>query len=145
MNSDLLCFIPDDDGYSEEVYFAAVARIHPEVRFTYRPTRVMERVDTQEQIRTKTVKQAEFIQAHAVACKILKWSIKGRNGEVASISADFILSLKSPLYRRICSVVFYGTEAGDIDPGKPSDEELLKSERDAVLLGLEKAVFDRGN
>lgn len=143
----LLCFVPDDDGYSENAYIEGVPRIHPPVRIRFRPTRSLDRVSVTESIRGKSAETAEQAIIKEVADRIVDWSIVGADGEKVDPTADFILRLKAPLYRRLVSIVFYGTDGGDVDPHETATEAAEKRRRAAVLAdeGIDGLGQDRKN
>lgn len=117
-----LCYIPDDDGYTESAYISKIPNLHPAVRIHFRPARTMERLIVSDQIRSKASTEAERIVSQEVADRIVSWDIKLKNGEVAPVTAKFIHSLKAPLYRRLCAIVYFNTEGGDPDPTLSSED-----------------------
>lgn len=122
-------FVSDDDGYTEECYFEARERMHPAVRFDFRPIRVLDRVQIVEELRELNrkgrSKDAERYIAGEVATRIVRWEFLGNDGEpmdsVPAPTKDSVLKLKPQLFVRFADVLIYGSESGDDDPGAPEE------------------------
>lgn len=147
MSNELLCYIPDDDGYTDDAYVKAMPLMHPEVRIKYRPMRVMERITVQNGLQSQPAKDSELAVAHQIADHIVDWSINVKGGDKAPITAKFILGLKSPLYRRLANIVYFNSEAGDPDPGAEPEQRRtsLREIARAAESGITTAEQDRGN
>lgn len=142
-----LCYIPDDDGYTESAYISRMPNLHPAVRLHYRPARTMERLIVSDQIRSKATTEAERIIAQEVADRIVSWDIKLKDGSTAPINAKFIHLLKAPLFRRLCAIVYFNTEGGDPDPVETSEERQakLRHAAQAASSGVSEMDAHRGN
>ena len=100
-------FISDDDGYSEEAYIDAIERMHPAVRFKYRPIRVLDRVQIVGELRDLNAKgkaqNAESLIAQEIANRIFSWDFLDSNGSVI----DGVQSLpRSPFFASSLSFLF---------------------------------------
>lgn len=145
--SDELCYIPDDDGYTDKAYIGRIPNLHPAVRITFRPVRPDVRFFINDQLKGKSTVEGEKMIAQQVADNIVDWNIKQANGEKAPINAKFVFSLKAPLFRRLSSIVYFGIDGGDPDPESSSDErqEKLKAQVKAISDGTTTLDNQRGN
>ena len=106
------------DGYTrDDGYIARVPRLHPALRFSYRPALVSDRSDIFRAIRNaETAREGEQIAARATAARVLSWNVTTPKGEEVEPNADEILRLSPELNSRLFQIVM-GTEASDEIPG----------------------------
>lgn len=104
----------DNDGYTLSAYIKGVPRLHPDVRFRYRPTEHLERVRTEKEIANcgNDTEAKEMLLAEVIAKKIVSWDVKGAQPNVATI-----LRIRSKVFiDRLANIVYFGIEGGDTDP-----------------------------
>jgi hypothetical protein len=117
-----------DDGYTEKGFIAQRDRLHPALRFEFRPCLAEERalfirqnvnLGDKEQIarNTKLLKE-----------KLLSWDLKQRSGDTAPIQHDALRRVKPALLERLLGIVL-GLDAPDEDPTK-SPEEITQDAAD---------------
>ena len=133
-------FISDDDGYSEEAYIDAIERMHPAVRFKYRPIRVLDRVQIVGELRDLNAKgkaqNAESLIAQEIANRIFSWDFLDSNGSVIDGAPEptkkSVLRIKPQLFVRLADIVIYGNDAGDLDPALDPDLPSRESPEDSA-------------
>jgi hypothetical protein len=110
----------EDDGYTEDGYIAEVPRLHPALRFRFRPMLSTERAqamrDMGKAINSPNAKQSEIISAKLMAERILEWDLKDGSGNIVPVTADMILRVKPQLSNRLYAIVVLGTAPSDEDP-----------------------------
>ena len=101
----------------EERYIKAVERMHPEVRFKFRPILAEDRAEFIHRTgKEKDPKRAERIAGKALADHLVSWSL----GD--DVSPGRIMKLKPSLLARLVSIVLYARDPGDDDPTDTDDE-----------------------
>lgn len=127
------------DGYTESAYLKAIPQVHAEVRFSYRPAPILERVEIIENSSkiSNDVSREEYL-AQEVAKRITRWSLTGEDDRGRPIdievSADNLLRLRHPrLFSRFASIVVYSSETGDVDPDIGNERNEIQ--RNAELAG----------
>lgn len=114
----------DDDGYTETKYLKPVANLYPGVRVKFRPMPTTDQAVAigrlQDVARKLGAKKAEEAMAEQIAKRICSFEIVSDSGDVVKtfepMTASQLIKAKPPLFARLSSVVFYGTDGGDIDP-----------------------------
>jgi len=114
----------DDDGYTETKFLKAVANLYPAVRIKFRPIPTTDQAvaieKLQEIARKHGAKKAEEAMAEQIAKRIVVFEIVSDSGKVTQtfepMTAPQLLKAKPPLFARLSSMVFYGTDGGDNDP-----------------------------
>ena len=104
-----------EPAYTEPAYIAETPRLHPALRFTFRPmlqeewnALVSARAPASDRERERQVNKA-------IAERITAWDITTHTGEPWPITADNLRKLRPALYNRVLAIVT-GTGAGDEDP-----------------------------
>lgn len=114
----------EDDGYTETKFLKAVANLYPAVRIKFRPIPTTDQAVAIEKLqdvaRKLGAKKAEEAMAEQIAKRICLFEIVSDTGKVGPvfepITATQLLKAKPPLFARLSSIVFYGTDGGDVDP-----------------------------
>lgn len=153
--SELLDYIPDDDGYTLEAYLAAKPLMHNEVRFTYRPLELPERATMLNILDRGDEKVSAKAFSAVLASRISKWTITQKLADgtrIPMVIAEKEVSrLKPLLWRRLVNIVILGVEAGDQDPDKVEKDESaeIQVELDSILnktrVADERIEADRKN
>ena len=129
-----------EDGYTEERYIKAVERMHPEVRFKFRPILAEDRAAFIEDVATgskQDPKKGERLVGQALADHLVEWSL-----DLPPTPANIML-LKPSLMNRLSLVILYARDPGDTDPTKTMDKKL---EADATAsFSASKTDADLGN
>lgn len=118
----------EDDGYTETKFIKAVTNLYPSVRIKFRPIPTTDQAvaieKLQEIARKQGAKKAEQAMSEQIANRICVFEIVSDSGAVVNtfepITAEQLIKAKPPLFARLSSVVFYGTDGGDIDPFESS-------------------------
>ena len=133
-NRQLLNYFPDDDGYTLDAYIAPTARLTTAVRFSYRPTEIVDRALLWEVNTKHSEKEVSKKFAEVLATKIVKWDIEMMGPDKVlvpmPINVSSILRLKPALWIRILNIVIWGVDGGDVDPAIPADEMKAKIDRE---------------
>jgi len=126
------------DGYTEERYIKAVERMHPEVRFKFRPILAEDRAAFIEETGSEQdPKKGERLVGQALADHLVGWSL-----DLPPDPAN-IMKLKPSLMVRLSMIVLYARDPGDTDPTKTMDKKL---EADATAsFSASKPDADLGN
>ena len=104
-----------NDGYSESSFIAEVKRLHPALRFKFRPFLQEERHRLlKENAGLQPIKAAEN-SAKILAKKISEWDLKDSKGDPVAVSDNAIRRLKPALYDRVLGIVM-GLDPSDEDP-----------------------------
>ena len=107
------------DGYTETGYIAEVQRLHPALRFEFRPFLPEERSRLiTENERHPPIKAAQNTAekiADSKNGKIKSWDLKDDKGEPVPVSADAFRRIKPALHGRLLGIVM-GLDASDEDP-----------------------------
>lgn len=108
MSDPMSAFIPIEDGWTEAGYIAESPRMHPAVRFQFRPVLVSERSAIAREYDRRPHEVAK-VNAEHLARKLASWNLP------LPTTADNILRLRPRLFDRLLAVVF-GNESSDLDP-----------------------------
>ena len=139
----MLAYIPKDDGYTERGYIAAVAGLHPAVRFEFRPMVHAERAAANAGIMVDNLAKASAVQCAAISKALRSWDIEGLELRQTDM-------LRPALVEKLYGIVS-GMAASDPDP------EDIETSRDAAdiylatmdgngrIPGLIREERDRGN
>jgi len=118
-----------DDGYTENGYIAAVPGIYPALRFEFRPMLIKEYLEY-----AKVSMKLEFFEdrremAHALTKKLVRWDLKGRDGELVVFKPDNLLRLKLTLFDKLFKVV-----AGNVAPDNDPEQGDVSTDADDALV-----------
>ena len=128
-----------NDGYTEHGYIAEVPRLHPALRFAFRPMTLAERAlyikavgqfRKDDEIRTY---MAGEIKRHLPGQP--PWDLRNDKGELVPLTVDELLKLKPRLFDSLFMIVS-GEAAPDADPEAPRSA----SEKDQDALDLEESI-----
>ncbi|MBL8794797.1 MAG: hypothetical protein JNM56_12890 [Planctomycetia bacterium] len=125
--NDVLGLVPED-GYTESAFILGVERIHPDLRFEYRPITLIESVAYSRAVKDLDGKELHEHSAKWAAGRLLSWDLRGKDGKTVPIQADMLTRLKPRLFYRMQAVLL-GNEAPDIDP-RLSAAKLEQEEKD---------------
>jgi len=102
-------FIPD--GYTRDGFIAAT-EFHPDVRFTYRPSTVIQRTVVNGLIRIEHAKgtetglaKTEELAAELVASHVVTWDIVDPDGAEVEVTADNVLQNEPHLFNRMYLII----------------------------------------
>ena len=109
-----------EDGCTISGYVAEIARLHGEVRFTYRPLAQLERVTTQKKMSEVSAAQGEKIAAETMRRRLVDWDVTN-NGRDVPIETAEILRLQPMLYQKMYLIVF-GQIPSDVDPNESPED-----------------------
>lgn len=135
------------DGYTVPGYIAASPRLHPALRFTFRPVLSQNRAVIFRRIaNANDPRREESLAAQAIAAQLLDWDLRDHKGEAVAIEASQILRLQPRLMNRLFRIVM-GDEAGDEDPLLTDDarDQDAESELAAALAGCTPEEADAKN
>ena len=126
----LLGFI--HDGYTRQGYIAERPRLHPALRFSYRPMLTenryvilhqLDQIDADRKARAR-------LEAETVMAYLVSWNLFGRQDEAIDVTVPNLLRVEPNLFLKLRNIVL-GIEVGDEDPEWPEDQ---KSERHKASL-----------
>jgi hypothetical protein len=103
------------DGYTESGYIAAVPRLHPAVRFKYRPLTHEQKTIVIDQIQKKSPAQKSRVIAEQVVKNVSDWDVAGADGKPIEITLANVQRLRPALLDGLYNVVS-GWAASDPDP-----------------------------
>lgn len=103
------------DGYTERGYIAAVPRLHPALKLTFRPFLQEERHRLLTENQKLHPSKSSLNTANVLAKKIQTWDLADENGEPIKVVADAIRRLKPALFERLIGVVM-AIDPSDEDP-----------------------------
>ena len=117
----------EEDGYTEDGYIAEEPRLHPALRFRYRPMLSAERAQAMKEmdraIKSPNAKQSEIVSARLMASRIEEWDLQNSQGEVVPVTEEMLLKVKPHLSNRLYAIVVLGTSAPDEDPDSSSKKK----------------------
>ncbi len=133
------------DGYTMRGYVRGESRLHPSVRFTYRPLLTQDRAVVVRQISlARDPRQEERIAAQAIYGQLLDWDVVkvvDSSAQSVPLEVDELLRLQPRLFNRLLRIVL-GDEACDEDPLLCDDPSL--SDDNALLnIPLDANVGER--
>jgi hypothetical protein len=135
-----------DDGYTLSAYYQPNPRVHGPIRIKYRPTPILDRATLLEVRNTTNEKTFSLYLSKWMQTKIVGWSIKivNAHGELVPmpITAENILQLKPPLWKRLVDTVCWGFDGGDEDPEVPSPDRLPDAERELQAILAKQGQVD---
>jgi hypothetical protein len=117
----VLDYIPDD-GYTEQAFIKAIAGIHGDFRFTYRPMLPDERADLFASAGTLTPDKHEHRVGRELASRIVSWSLVNARGQAVPVSEHTVMRLKPRLFARVYETIS-GVTPSDPDPKAPSEDK----------------------
>lgn len=125
------------DGYTVDGYIAEVKRLHPHLRFTFRPMLIQERAVIIREIQKmdNPVKE-ETTAAQAISKRVTVWDLKDGGGKVVELTTSKILRAHPALFSRLFQIVL-GTVESDEDPEIAEADRNEQADRDlkAALAG----------
>lgn len=132
------------DGYTLDGFIAETPRLHPAMRFRYRPMVSQNiAVVNRELARTRTnePRKAEAICARTVWSQVTEWDVLDHTGEGVTRTVDNILRIQPVLFAAIYQIVC-GIRPSDEDPENIDAEADEDGERelDEALSGIDSAV-----
>ena len=111
-NGYLSAFI--DDGLTCAGYIAAVDRLHPAVKFDYRPLTIAEQTAWGRDMNRRANEQYKAT-ADMLTRKLCGWDLVDAKGQPVTIAPEALVRLKPRLFDRLLGIVS-GSEASDQDP-----------------------------
>jgi hypothetical protein len=122
------------DGYTRKGYIAAVPRLYPALRFTFRPALTAERARINRQIvDSKTDDIGEAIAARETARRVVNWDLTDCDDKPVPCDAEHLLRVQPSLNGRLYRVVM-GFEAPDEDESERPEK--LDPELEALVKGM---------
>lgn len=116
-----------EDGYTEDGYIAEEPRLHPALRFRYRPMLSAERAQAMREmeraVKSPNAKQSEIVSARLMASRIEEWDLQNSQGETVPITEEILLKVKPHLSNRLYAIVILGTSPSDEDPEAISEKK----------------------
>lgn len=118
------------DGYTERGYIAEAPRLHPALRFEFRPMTMEER---SLYLKASATMKTEDLRAYMAGC--IKrhlvgnppWDLRNEKGELVPLQAAELLKLKPKLFDKLFLVIS-GEEAPDADPEAPPGDRDQEAE-----------------
>lgn len=135
------------DGYTADGFIAESPRLHPSLRFTYRPMLAQNRTVVFREIAKCTdPRKEETLAAQTIKSQVLSWDLVDENGKAVDLTVSNILRVQPRLLSRLFDVVT-GTQASDEDPQRSSDENAKQAEDQlaAAFAGKSPEEADTGN
>lgn len=135
------------DGYTLHGYVAAMPRLYPELRFTYRPVLSQNRAVIFRQIASMDdPRREESIAAQAIKAQLIDWDLKNHKGEAVAVETAEILRVQPRLMNRLFRIVM-GDEPSDEDPLAAAAERdaQIESDLSAALAGCSPEEADSKN
>lgn len=127
-----------EDGYEENGYIAEVPRLHPALRFRFRPMTSGERAaamrEMERALKSPNPKMSEIISARMMASRVLEWDLKNGEGETVPINEEMMLKVKPALSNKLYAITITAVIGSDEDPEadpKIKPAELDQAEADA--------------
>lgn len=109
-----------DDGYEENGYIAEVPRLHPALRFRFRPMTSGERTaamrEMERALKSPNPKMSEIVSARMMAERILEWDLANGQGEIVPVTEENILKVKPTLSNKLYSITITAVVGSDEDP-----------------------------
>lgn len=154
-HQELLDYIPDDDGYTLDAYFAPIAMLYNEVRFKYRPLELTERAKMVNILDKGDERVSAKAFSAVLASRISEWSIVQKLADGTRVPMPIeektVMRLKPLLWRRMVNVVILGQDGGDVDPVgvKKDDDAEIQADLASILnktpVADERLEADRKN
>lgn len=117
----------EEDGYTEEGYIAEIPRLHPSLRFRFRPMLPAERAQAMREmdaaVKSANAKMSEIVSARLMAKRILEWDLKNSQGEVVPISEEIFLKMRPVLSNKLYAITITGLMASDEDPDAAAEKK----------------------
>lgn len=135
------------DGYTMSGFIAAVPRLYPALRFSYRPVLSQNRAVIFRQIASANdPRREESLAAQAIKSQLVGWDLKDQKDEPVAIEVSNILRMQPRLMNRLFRIVM-GDEPGDEDPALADEQRdgAAESELSAALAGATPEEADTKN
>ncbi|ANS03308.1 hypothetical protein [uncultured Mediterranean phage uvDeep-CGR2-KM19-C37] len=117
------------DGYTLKGYIAATPRLHPALRFDYRPMLTQNRSVIYRQIeQTQDARKEESIAAATVRSQLVSWDMVDHEGTSVPLEVPHILRSQPMLFQRLFRIVT-GSSPSDEDPESHADEQAEDAEQ----------------
>ena len=137
-----------EDGYEEVGYIAEQPRLHPALRFRFRPMTSGERTaamrEMERALKSPNPKMSEIVSARMMAERIIEWDLKNGDGEIVPITEAVMLKVKPALSNKLYSITITAVVGSDEDPEAEMKSE-SGSEAKAKLNGADQAEQDAKN
>jgi len=125
------------DGYTRHGYIKAKERLHPALRFEYRPVMVQNRT-----VAFKRIEQAgdprreEQIAAKTIQIHLECWDLLDHEGKTVPSHVDHILRVEPNLFQKLFGVIM-GSLVSDEDPGLgDADSQKKLNDEDELAFAL---------
>jgi hypothetical protein len=117
------------DGYTLAGYIAAVPRLHPALRFVYRPMLTQNRSVVYRQIeQTNDARKEESIAAATIKSQLVSWDMTDHRGAGVPLEVPHILRSQPMMFQRLFRIVT-GSGPSDEDPEAAADEQAEDAEQ----------------
>ena len=115
--------------------FAAVPRLHGEVRIKFRPPTTERLNRFIDGLKKQSLVALAKAETEAMATNIVEWDLKDPDGALLPIKNATVAALQTTLFNRLKDIVIYGRDGGDADPEEEL-KELMESNAEAAETGL---------
>ena len=129
--SDLLCIIPQDDGFTEPLFVAEQTGVHGSLRGRFRPMTHPERQKVDQQVKTQLLEKSSQLQLAAVCRWVKEWNIRDAKGNDVPLDPGKVV-LRPALLDRLYLIIA-GYDGGDIDPESAPTKQQADVTLDAIL------------
>ncbi|MBE3132931.1 MAG: hypothetical protein IMZ55_05620 [Acidobacteria bacterium] len=114
-------YLPDD-GYTENGYIEAIAGLHAEMRFRYRPLLAEQRGQIMRQLEGLKEEEQVVRIAPILARQLQEWDLRLPDGSPVAIRESSVRRLRPAVFYRLWGIVT-GTVPSDLDPRWSDDEK----------------------
>lgn len=126
VSAEVLDYVPNDDGYTEERYIRGVPRIYNATTISFRPFDVMKRAMLLEVRRRTNEEKFTEILIQELTKHLVSWSIKMRANikdpesplVPMPIDRQHVKMIRIPLVLRMFDIVLWGVDGGDPFPSE---------------------------
>lgn len=134
------------DGYTRTGYVAEVPRLHPAIRFTYRPMLAVHRATAFNAIRAATAEKSEEVVSKAIVGHVVEWDVVDSKGGPVDLTVANAQRLLPPVRAALLNIIT-GDGPSDRDPEASEEEVDAEGERllEAALSGRSLEETDLGN
>ncbi len=109
-------FVPDDDGFTFKRYIEGQDRMYPSLRFEFRPVLPIQRAKIADKRNESQGEQAILSLSKVLAARVVAWSAIDRTGRKLEPRAENIARLHPTIFNRMCNIIIFQIEGGDVDP-----------------------------
>jgi len=118
-----------DDGQTRDGFVAPVERLHPALRFQFRPLLCTERAIVTEAVRNGSERDAMNTAAALIANRVTKWDLKKPSGDLVPLTSEHTIRLQPTLLLKVYEILL-GNRAPDPDPEGDGTDDPHKPTRD---------------